>query len=115
MRRPRPLGLTAAATVLIGAGLAGFLQLAIGEFAITGRLPAREPIVGVAVIAYLMGIAAGVLMASRRGWLLAVNLAALFAVVELAAAQRPEMLALGVAHAVAAVQLLAHRAWFEER
>ena len=101
-----------AALILIGGGLVGEAQLPVGDFAVTGSLPARGPIVGVAFILYGASVALGFLLLVRWGWLPAVNLAIVFAVLYLIAAAKPLMPALGIAHAIAAVILLLERRRF---
>ncbi|MEO8462236.1 MAG: hypothetical protein ABI555_03415 [Chloroflexota bacterium] len=108
----RPATLDAVAALLVFGGLFGIAQLLIGDFVITGRLPAKGPIVAVAALLYLASALLGIAIRTGRGWLAAVNLAGLFAIVYLAAFGQPVATLLGVAHAVAAVLLLRMRQWF---
>lgn len=102
----------AAALILLAGGLVGETQLVVGDFVVTGSLPAKGPIVGVALIVYGASIVLGASLLLGRGWLPAVNLAIVFAILYLIAAAKPLMLALGIAHAVAAALLLWQRRSF---
>jgi hypothetical protein len=108
----RPPAIDVAAAILAFGGLFGFGQLFGGEFAITGVLPAADPILGVAFILYAASVVLGVLIRVGRGWLAAVSLAALFALLYLVAMARPVNALLGVAHVVAVAILVIHRRWF---
>ena len=88
------------------------LQLLVGDFVVTGSLPAKGPIVGVAAILYAASVILGVFIRIGRYWLPAINLAALFAVAYLPAIGQPVAVALGAAHAAAAVVLFRERRWF---
>ena len=98
--------------ILVAGGLTGFSQVAAGEYVITGSLPAKAPIVGVALIVYLVSILIGVTLRTGRAWLAGLNLAILMALLYLPAVGRPLFLALIVAHAVAAAALVISRPWF---
>lgn len=108
----RPAAVDVVAALFVFGGLFGLTQLAFGDFVITGQLPAKGPILGVAAILYAASIALGISIRSGRSWLAAVNLAVVFAVVYVAAFGKPVALALGVAHGVAAVLLIRVRPWF---
>lgn len=110
--RREALAIGAAALILIAGGLMGEAQLVVGDFVVTGSLPAKGPIVGVALILYGASVGLGFLLLIGRGWLPAVNLAIVFAALYLIAAGKPLMLALGLAHVVAAAALLAARRRF---
>ncbi|HEX9550029.1 MAG TPA: hypothetical protein VF971_02925 [Candidatus Limnocylindrales bacterium] len=109
---PRPAAVDLAAAVLVFGGLLGFGQVAVGDFAITGSLPAKGPIVGVALILYGTSTALGVIVRTGRLWLPAINLALLFAILYLLAIGRLLPLALGLAYGAAAASLLGSRGWF---
>lgn len=109
---PRPLAVDVAAVILVAGGLIGLSQIAVGEYVITGSLPAKAPIVGVALIAYLVSILIGFALRSGRAWLAGLNLAILTALLYLPAAGRPLFFALILAHIVAAVGLVVGRPWF---
>ncbi len=102
------------AALLVFGGLFGASQLLAGDFVVTGSLPAKGPILGVAVILYAASAILGVLLRTGRFWLPSINLAALFAVAYLPAIGQPVAVALGAAHAVAAVILFRERGWFRE-
>ncbi|MEO7230137.1 MAG: hypothetical protein ABIZ30_06050 [Candidatus Limnocylindrales bacterium] len=108
----RPAVVDAVAALLVFGGLFGIVQLVIGDFVITGQLPAKGPIVAVAAVLYVASALLGIAIRTGRGWLAAVNLAGLFGIVYLAAFGQPVATLLGVAHAVAAVLLLRTRRWF---
>jgi hypothetical protein len=108
----RSAGLLLVAAILIAGGLIGESQLVTADWAITGRLPAKGPIVGVTLILYGASIALGFAALVERWWLGAVNLAGAFAVLYLIAASRPINLALAIAYGVAFVVLLAERRRF---
>lgn len=110
----RPATVDLAAAILVFGGLFGFGQLALGEYVVTGSLPARDPIVGVAIIAYATSIVLGILIRLGRAWLLALNFALLVAVLYLPAASRLLPLVLAAAHGLAAVILVSRRRWFAE-
>ena len=110
----RPAAVDLAAAILVFGGLLGFSQLAVGAYVVTGSLPAKEPILGVAFIAYAVSIALGVLIRVGRGWLAALNFALLVALLYLPVAGRPLMLMLVLGHALAALILARHRRWFSE-
>lgn len=110
----RPAAVDVVAALFVFGGLFGLTQLAFGDFVITGQLPAKGPILGVAAILYAASIALGISIRTGRAWLAALNLAVLFAVVYVAAIGKPVALALGVAHGVAAVLLIRVRRWFAE-
>lgn len=111
---PRPAAIDVVAAILVFGGLFGFSQLAVGDYALTGSLPAKDPIRGVALIAYGASVGLGLLIRTGRGWLPALNFAVLVAVLYLPAAGRPLVLLLVFGHAVAAVVLLLFRGWFTE-
>lgn len=111
-RPARPFGVDVVAALLVFGGLFGATQLLFGDFVITGRLPARGPILGVAGILYAASISLGVAIRTGRAWLPALNLAGLFAVVYLAAFGHPVAMVLGAAHGTAVVLLFRARAWF---
>ncbi|TAK02661.1 MAG: hypothetical protein EPO36_01520 [Chloroflexota bacterium] len=111
---PRPAAIDLAAAVLVFGGLLGFSQLALGEYVVTGSLPAKGPIIGVATIAYAASIALGVVVRVGRAWLLAVNLAVLVAILYLPAADRPLPLVLALLHGLAGAVLVAQRRWFAD-
>lgn len=108
----RPAAVDVAAAILVFGGLLGFSQLAVGAYVVTGSLPAKGPIVGVAFIAYGVSIALGVLIRVGRAWLPALNFALLVALLYLPAAGRPLLLVLVLGHALAAVILVRERQWF---
>ncbi len=107
----RPPAIEVAAAILVFGGLFGFGQLFGGEFAITGVLPARAPIVGVAGILYAASVVLGVMVRLGRSWLPAVSLAGLFAVLYLAAMARPTNALLGLLYLLALATLVVHRRW----
>jgi hypothetical protein len=110
----RPAAIDVAAAVLVFGGLFGFSQLAIGDYVLTGSLPAKGPIVGVASIAYAVSIVLGVVVRMGRGWLPAVNFAIIVALLYLPAAARLLVAALALGHGLAAVLLVMERGWFVE-
>ena len=109
---PRPLAVALAAGVLVLGGLAGLELLVMGTYVVTGSLPARDPIVGVALILYGASIGLGFLVWFRRAWLGAINLSAAFAVLYFVALPDPVAFVLGLAHGLAAVALWSTRRWF---
>ncbi len=111
-RPDRPATIDAVAALLVFGGLFGGTQLVFGDFVITGSLPAKGPILGVAAILYGASVVLGVLIRTGRGWFAALNLAGLFAIVYLAALGEAVALFLGIGHAVAAVMLVRTRTWF---
>jgi hypothetical protein len=111
---PRPAAIDLAAAILVFGGLFGFSQLAVGDFVLTGSLPARDPILGVATIAYAASVLLGIVVRMGRGWLPALNFALLVGLLYLPAAGRPLVLTLVLAHAVAAVILFRFRRWFTD-
>lgn len=111
----RPPAIDVAAAILVFGGLFGFGQLAVGDFAITGSLPTRLPIFGIAIFLNGAAVGLGFFIRSGRAWLPAMTLAAVFAFLYLSAMQRPLNVVLGVAHLAAAVLLLAQHRWFAER
>lgn len=108
----RPAAVEVVAALFVFGGLFGLTQLAFGDFVITGQLPAKGPILGVAAILYAASIALGISIRTGRAWLAALNLAVVFAVVYVAAFGKPVALALGLAHGVAAILLVRVRPWF---
>lgn len=110
----RPAAIDVAAAVLVFGGLFGFSQLAIGDYVLTGSLPAKGPILGVAAIAYGVAVILGVVIRMGRGWLPAVNFAIIVALLYLPAAGRLLVAALALGHGLAAVLLVMHRGWFVE-
>lgn len=113
-RRPptRPLAVELATLGLVVGGLTGISQIVVGSYVVTGSLPAKAPIVGVALIAYLATVTMGPVVRSGRGWLAALNLAALTALLYLPAVQRPLIAGLALTHALVAISLLFARPWF---
>lgn len=111
-RPTRPAAVDVVAALFVFGGLFGLTQLAFGDFVITGRLPAKGPILGVAALLYTASIGLGIGIRTGRAWLAALNLAVLFAVVYVAAIGKPVALALGVAHGTAAILLIRTRPWF---
>jgi len=109
---PRPALITVVAGLLVLGGLVGAAQLLVGDFVVTGSLPAKGPILGVAVILYAGSVTLGLLVLGGRGWLAAMNLTILFAIAYLPAFGRPMVVGLGLAHAAAAVILVSGRGWF---
>ena len=108
----RPAAVEVVAALFVFGGLFGLTQLAFGDFVITGQLPAKGPILGVAAILYAASIALGISIRTGRAWLAALNLAVVFAVVYVAAFGKSVALALGLAHGVAAILLVRVRPWF---
>ena len=108
----RPAAVDVVAALFVFGGLFGLTQLAFGDFVITGQLPAKGPILGVAAVLYVASIALGISIRTGRAWLGALNLAVVFAVVYVAAFGKPVALVLGVAHGLAAVILVRVRPWF---
>ena len=108
----RPAAVDVVAALFVFGGLFGLTQLAFGDFVITGQLPAKGPILGVAGILYAASMALGIGIRTGRAWLAALNLAVVFAVVCVAAFGKPVALALGAAHGIAAVVLIRVRPWF---
>ena len=111
---PRPAAIDLAAAILVFGGVFGFSQLVVGDYVLTGRLPAKDPILGVAIIAYGVAVVLGIVIRMGRAWLPALNFALLVALLYLPAAGRPLVLALVLAHAGAAVILVRNRRWFSE-
>lgn len=108
----RPAAVDIVAAILVFGGLFGMTQLFAGDFVITGSLPAKGPILGVAAILYGVSIGLGLVIRTGRAWFPALNLAGLFAIVYLAALEQAVALLLGLAHAGAAVLLFRSRSWF---
>lgn len=111
-RPVRPASVDVVASILVFGGLFGVSQLLFGDFVITGSLPAKDPILGVAAVLYVASITLGVAIRTGRAWLPTLNLAGLFAILYLAALGHALTLLLGVAHVVAAVLLFRARPWF---
>jgi hypothetical protein len=111
---PRPAAIDLAAAILVFGGLFGFSQLVVGDYVLTGSLPAKDPILGVAFIAYGVAVVLGVVIRMGRAWLPALNFALLVALLYLPAAGRPLVLVLVLGHAGAAVILARSRRWFSE-
>ena len=109
---PRPVLITVVAGLLVLGGLFGAAQLLVGDFVVTGSLPAKGPILGVAVFLYAGSVILGLLVLGGRGWLAALNLTILFAIAYLPAFGRPMVVGLGLAYAAAAVILVRRRGWF---
>lgn len=108
----RPVRVDLAAAILAFVGLFGWAQLAIGDYAVTGSLPAKGPIVGVAFILYAAAIVLAVLVRMGRGWLAAVNLAAVFAIIHALAIGPRTNLLIAILTGIAFACLLAERRWF---
>jgi hypothetical protein len=108
----RPPAIELAAAILVAGGVVGLGLLVRGDYAVTGSLPARGPIVGVAAILYATSIVLGLALRRRLAWLGAINLTALFALAYLAAFGHPLALVLGTAHALAGILLWRSRGWF---
>ena len=111
---PRPALVDTVAALFVFGGLFGASQLLVGDFVVTGSLPAKGPILGVAAILYAASVILGFFLRLGRYWLPAINLAALFAVAYLPAIGQPVAVALGAAHAAAAVILFRERRWFSQ-
>lgn len=111
---PRPALVDTVAALFVFGGLFGASQLLAGDFVVTGSLPAKGPILGVAAILYAASVTLGVLLRLGRYWLPSINLAALFAIAYLPAIGQPVAVALGAAHAAAAVILFRERRWFAD-
>jgi hypothetical protein len=109
----RPPAIDVATAILILGGLFGMSQLFVGDFVITGSLPAKDPIVGVALILYAASVVLGALVRFGRGWLPAASLAALFAILYFVAMARPANAILGLAHVIVVAVLVIHRRWFD--
>ena len=110
----RPPAIDAAAAILVFGGLFGLTQLLVGDFAITGSLPAKVPVVGVALILNVASTIFGLTTRIGRYWLPALNLAGLFAILYLLAAGPRLNLVLGLAYALAFGLLLRERRWFAQ-
>lgn len=111
---PRPALVDTVAALFFFGGLYGASQLLVGDFVVTGSLPAKGPIVGVAAILYAASAILGILLRTGRFWLPSINLAALFALAYLPAVGQPVAVVLGAAHLTAAVILFLERGWFHE-
>jgi Mn2+/Fe2+ NRAMP family transporter len=110
----RPAAIDLAAAILVFGGLFGYGQLVAGEYVVTGSLPAKDPIVGVALVAYAASVVLGIVIRMGRGWLAALNFAAVVAILYLPAVGRPVILVLVVAHLMAVAILLVNRRWFAD-
>ena len=110
----RPAAIDLGAAILVFGGLFGFSQLFVGDYVLTGSLPAKDPILGVAFIAYGVTVVLGIVIRMGRAWLPALNLALLVALLYLPAAGRPLILVLVLGHVGAAVILVRNRRWFSE-
>lgn len=108
----RPPAIEIAAAVLVAGGLMGLGQLLVGDYAITGSLPAKPPILGVALGLYLASTILGMTVRTGRGWWPALNLAGVFAILLLLAFGRLINTVLGLAYGTAFVLLLRERRWF---
>jgi hypothetical protein len=111
---PRPALVDTVAALFVFGGLFGASQLLVGDFVVTGSLPAKGPIVGVAAFLYGASVILGFFLRLGRYWLPSINLAVLFAIAYLPAFGQPVAVILGAAHAVAAVILFRERRWFTE-
>jgi hypothetical protein len=111
---PRPAAIDLAAAIFVFGGLFGFSQLVVGDYVLTGSLPAKDPILGVAFIAYGVAVILGIVIRMGRAWLPALNFALLVALLYLPAAGRPLVLALVVGHVGTALILVRNRRWFAE-
>ncbi|MBI2763819.1 MAG: hypothetical protein HYX54_08745 [Chloroflexi bacterium] len=109
----RPAAVDFVAAILVFGGLFGMTQLFVGDFVITGSLPAKGPILGIAAILYGASIGLGLLIRTGRAWLPALNLAGLFALVYFVALGHTVALLLGIVHGAATVMLFRSRGWFE--
>ena len=109
---PRPFLVDAVAALFVFGGLFGASQMLLGDFIVTGSLPAKGPILGVAAFLYAASVILGIFLRLGRYWLPSINLAALFAVAYLPAFGQPVAVVLGAAHAIAAVALYRERGWF---
>lgn len=109
---PRPALVDTVAALFVFGGLFGASQLLVGDFVVTGSLPAKGPILGVAAFLYGASILLGLFLRQGRYWLPSINLAALFAVAYLPALGQPVAVILGAAYAGAAVILFRERRWF---
>jgi hypothetical protein len=109
---PRPAIVDTVAALFVFGGLFGASQLVVGDFVVTGSLPAKGPILGVAAFLYAASVILGVCLRLGRYWLPSINLAALFAIAYLPAVGQPVAVVLGAGHAVAAVILFRERRWF---
>jgi hypothetical protein len=108
----RPGTADVAAAILVFGGLFGLSQLAVGDVLVTGSLPAKGPILGVATILYLGSTFLGFAVHWGRAWFPALNLAVGFALVYALGYGRLSNVVLAVAYAVAATGLLHARWWF---
>lgn len=111
----RPVRVDLAAAILAFVGLFGWAQLAMGDYVVTGSLPAKGPIVGVAFILYAAAIVLAVLVRTGRGWLAALNLSAVFAIIHALALGPRTNLLIAILTGIAFACLLAERRWFAER
>jgi hypothetical protein len=109
---PRPALVDTVAALFVFGGLFGASQLLVGDFVVTGSLPAKGPILGVAAFLYGASIILGLFLRLGRYWLPSINLAVLFAIAYLPALGQPVAVVLGAANAVAAVILFRERRWF---
>lgn len=108
----RPPAIDAAAAILVFGGLFGLTQLLLGDFVITGSLPAKVPILGVAFILNAASAGLGIAIRMGRYWFPALNLAGIFAILYLLAGEQRLNIVLGLAYALAFVILLRDRGWF---
>jgi hypothetical protein len=108
----RPVLVDVVAALFVFGGLFGLSQLLVGDFVITGSLPAKMPIVGVATFLYVASVAIGVLVRMGRYWFPAINLAVIFVIGYLPAFARPVALGLGLAYGGAALALAREHRWF---
>jgi hypothetical protein len=108
----RPPAIDGAAAILVFGGLFGLTQLLVGDFVITGSLPAKVPILGVAFILNAASTVLGIAIRVGRYWLPALNLAGIFAILYLLAGGPRLNLVLGLAYAIAFAILLRDRRWF---
>jgi hypothetical protein len=108
----RPVTADVAAAILVFGGLFGLSQLAVGDVLVTGSLPAKGPILGVATILYLASTFLGFAAHWGRAWFPALNLAVAFALLYALGYGRLSNVVLALVYAVAAAGLLRARWWF---
>lgn len=66
------------------------------------------------MVLYGLSIAVGVLIRSGRGWVLTLNVAAIYAFLYLSALPDPSGLVFGLVHLFVVGALIARRSWFDE-
>ena len=112
-RPPRPIGIELAAAVLTVGGVFGVITLLANLAVVEGAVPPPPAAVAIELAIDVVSIVVGLLARTGRGWILGINVTAVFVFLYLTALPNAVALTFAVLDGFVFVMLLLHRPWFD--